>query len=131
MKASALLICYVAFDFFVHRPLDKSDAAAAAAAAASGVSFTTGIQKTQISWVMQKTESDDRRSIFRSMNFRSSFEYGWIPNHGVDFFTLFIQDLDSKWHDIFRRAENHLKDTVSVISTMYFQDLPTADLGST
>lgn len=88
---------------------------------AGGIPFVTGIQKTQISWVMRKTESGDQRSIFRSMNFRSSFGYGWIPDHGVDFFTLFIQDLAQKWRDIFKKAENHLKDTVSVaLPSMYF-----------
>lgn len=92
----------------------------AAAATAGGIPFVTGVQKTQISWVMRKTESGDQRSIFRSMNFRSSFGCGWIPDHGVDFFTLFIQDLAQKWRDIFKKAENHLKDTVSsTLPSMY------------
>lgn len=120
MKSPALLICYVAFDFFVHKPLDRSDPTVAAAAAAGGISFVTGFQKTQISWVMRKTESGDQRSIFRSMNFRSSFRYGWIPDHGVDFFALFIQDLAEKWRDIFKKAENHLKDTVSIILPLIY-----------
>lgn len=112
MRSPALLICYVAFDFPVHKPLDKSDPIAMAAAAANGVPFVTGVQKSQISWVMRKTESD-HRSIFRSMNFRSSFKYGWIPDHGVGFFTLFIQDLALKWREIFKKANDHLRDAVS------------------
>ncbi|KAL0639987.1 hypothetical protein Q9L58_000815 [Maublancomyces gigas] len=109
-RTKALLICYVAFDFFVHKPMDRSDPVTMAAAAATGIPFGTSIEKTQISWVMRKPESDDQRSMFRSMNFRSSFEYGWIPDHGLGFFTLFIQDLARKWREIFRKAEEHLKE---------------------
>lgn len=118
MRSLALLICYVAFDFYVHKPMDKSDPVTLAAAAATGIPFGTRVEKTQISWVMRKPESDDRRSMFRSMNFRSSFEYGWIPDHGLGFFALFIQDLAQKWREIFRRAEEHLKEAVSVLNSV-------------
>lgn len=63
---------------------------------------------------MRKAESTDGKSnIFRSMNYRSSLEYGWVPNHAVDFVTLFIRDLENKWKEIFKKAELHLKETVS------------------
>lgn len=45
-------------------------------------------------------------------------EYGWVPNHGVDFVTMFIRDLENKWKEIFRVAEIHLKEIVSVYLVM-------------
>lgn len=65
---------------------------------------------------MRKTESADQKSnpIFRSMNYRSTLEYGWVPNHGVDFFTLFIRDLQNKWQEIFKKADIHLKESVCI-----------------
>jgi hypothetical protein len=51
--------------------------------------------------------------MLRSKEYFSTLPYGWIPAHGMQFFTLFIQDLHAKWDVIFRDAEAHLVKRVS------------------
>lgn len=112
------MICYLSFDFYVHTPPPPPDPTKIRRVDPRAVEtytcFLTEVQKSEISWIMRKAESTDGKSnIFRSMNYRSSLEYGWVPNHAVDFVTLFIRDLENKWKEIFKKAELHLKETVS------------------
>lgn len=50
----------------------------------------------------------DSKPVFRSEDFRSTIDIGWIPENGVDFFTLFIVDLHKKWRALFDEADSHL-----------------------
>lgn len=52
--------------------------------------------------------------VFRSEDFRSTLDIGWIPDHGIDFFTLFILDLHAKWRVLIEKADSHLSTNVSI-----------------
>lgn len=52
------------------------------------------------------------KPVFRSEDFRSTIDIGWIPENGVDFFTLFIVDLHKKWRVLFDEANSHLSRNV-------------------
>lgn len=68
---------------------------------------------------MEKADpaSLDSKPMFRSVDFRSTLECGWVPNHGVEFFTLFVSHLHAKWRDLFKQAEFHLCENVCI--TLY------------
>jgi hypothetical protein len=92
---------------------------------AENKTFLTVFEKSEISWIMVRPEpepdpsADDdstkekSKAILVSKDFFSNMEYGWIPEHGVEFFTLFIEDLHKKWNQLFRQADTHLAKTVS------------------
>lgn len=77
--------------------------------------------RSEMSWIMRKpriTPKDDptgvkSNPIFRTEDFRSTLDIGWIPESGLDFFTLFVEDLHKKWKDLMERAESHLVNYVS------------------
>lgn len=74
-----------------------------------------------MSWIMRKPriapEDDPTETkfipIFRTEDFRSTLDIGWIPDSGLDFFTLFVEDLHAKWGDLMDRASEHLVNYVS------------------
>lgn len=89
-----------------------------------GEAFQVVCQKSQISWVMQKPhislggdtgQRTDAGSnpIFRTEDFRSTLDVGWIPDSGLDFFTLFLEDAHRKWKDLTEEAHSHLAKSVS------------------
>lgn len=69
-----------------------------------------------MSWIMRKPRiapEDDLTEtkfipVFRTEDFRSTLDIGWIPDSGLDFFTLFVEDLHTKWKDLMERAHSHL-----------------------
>lgn len=90
--------------------------------------FETRMQKSDISWCMWRNDNalnsetnyasaatQSAKHVFRSMDFRSTLPHGWVPSHGVDFFTLFILDLYDKWTHVVSRAEQHLARSVRII----------------
>lgn len=124
------LACYVRFEFMVH--VENSKDVSEQAVSTMGKSFQTQArrQTSDISWIMKRPKisskmesgsgslSDARsRPIFQTMDYRSTLDIGWIPNHGVDFFTLFILDLHKKWRAILEKAELHLVSSVSAFLT--------------
>lgn len=77
-----------------------------------------------MSWIMRKPciipDDDPGRPtetksnpIFRTEDFRSTLDIGWIPDSGLDFFTLFLEDLHGKWKNLMERADSHLIKYVS------------------
>lgn len=62
-----------------------------------------------------KGVGEDSKPIFRSEDFRSTLNIGWIPENGVDFFTLFIIDLHKKWRVLLEQADIHLSRNVGEI----------------
>lgn len=79
--------------------------------------------RSEMSWIMRKPRiipEDDptevkSNPIFRTEDFRSTLDIGWIPESGLDFFTLFVEDLHKKWKDLMERADSHLVNYVSNI----------------
>lgn len=103
----ALLRCYLRFD----GPLEDD-------------SFGLQTPRSEMSWIMRKPciipEDDPGRTtetksnpIFRTEDFRSTLDIGWIPDSGLDFFTLFLEDLHIKWKNLMERADSHLIKYVS------------------
>lgn len=103
----ALLRCYLRFD----GPLVDDP-------------FQLQTPKSEMSWIMRKPciiPNDDpgrpiqakSYPIFRTEDFRSTLNIGWIPDSGLDFFTLFFVDLHKKWKDLMERADSHLINYVS------------------
>lgn len=98
--------------------------------------FETDKRKLKISWSMWRVDASttstasERRGptkegvvdsktkplvdICRSMDFRSTMDHGWVPSHGVEFFTLFIQHLHEQWGAIVAQAERHLVKSVRI-----------------
>lgn len=119
-KPTALLRCYVSFNFYMQDPNSKK---------APRDSFEVKAEKSEISWIMRKlrtdrkgdTDTDSNKNgtsadpyfIFRSEDFRSTLDIGWIPESGVDFFTIFINDLHKKWKDLLEGIDEHLDNNVS------------------
>jgi hypothetical protein len=56
--------------------------------------------------------SGNTEPFFRSIEYRSTLNYGWVPSHGVEFFKLFIVDLHEKWRDVLDKANSHLAESV-------------------
>lgn len=121
-KLIVLLSCYVCFEFLTQIPDTENEKTPRSL----GKAFKTKNQKSEISWIMRKpcinpdAQSDlegraDAKSnpIFRSEDFRSTLSIGWIPDSGLDFFTLFILDLHKKWRVLFEKADSHLVESVS------------------
>ena len=119
----AILICYVRFEYFETVPNSED-------------SFATKSAKSEIFWIMVRVSVGDEpdtpgshgpRSagslpttpkivMLRSKDYFSTLPYGWIPAHGMQFFTLFLEDLHAKWDAIFRDADVHLANRVSLMS---------------
>lgn len=62
--------------------------------------------------------NEDSKPIFRSEDFRSTFNIGWIPENGIDFFTLFIIDLHKRWRVLLEQADIHLSKNVGEIRSL-------------
>lgn len=127
----ALLTCYVGFEFLVHDPDTESDKTRNSSGPTAGKPFKTRLEKTEISWSMRRPSSDTdgkpglRNStdsvtytIFQSVDYRSTLDIGWIPDHGVDFFSMFIVDLQKKWTDLLKSADKHLTNNVSSLLSL-------------
>lgn len=88
-----------------------------------GTTFHTRNERSEISWTMRKLSlpsSDpaigsnaDSTPVFRSEDFRSTLQIGWIPENGVDFFPWCVVDLHKKWRGVFDDADAHLRKNVS------------------
>lgn len=121
-RAIAFLSCYICFEWFHARePRKASDLSVEIL----GKKFQVELRKNEISWIMRKpcvspnTGVDPGKHattasfIFRSEDFRSTLDIGWIPDSGVDFFLLFILDLHRKWRALLDNADLHLISSVS------------------
>jgi len=53
------------------------------------------------------------KKIMRSVEFYSALDSLWVPDHGVDFFGLFLLDILGKWLELFTQARSHLSRSVS------------------
>lgn len=106
------LICYVHFSFSGQR--DAEDL--------SG-NFQVQAPDLRILWLMKRTLSEsseedqpgsenNRKIVWRSVEFRSTMRYFWIPENGVDFFTLFVTGVTEQWASIFSQAKTHLSKRV-------------------
>lgn len=125
IKSIAFLSCFVCFEFLSVSDIEGE------ISGTSGNAFQTNTQKCEISWTMRKrcigldAQSDpgkgvneDLKPIFRSEDFRSTLSIGWIPENGVDFFTLFIIDLHKKWRVLLEQADIHLSRNVGEIRSL-------------
>ncbi|TGZ80709.1 ankyrin [Ascodesmis nigricans] len=74
-------------------------------------------EKNSIVWVMKRVlqpiNDDDRMTtkdvyIWRSVEFRSTTNRCWIPDHGVEFFTWFVMDMEQTWVKLLECSKLHL-----------------------
>lgn len=87
-------------------------------------------ETSRISWIMvarsddntNKEEPDSKNPTeqkplvnLRAVEYRGTLNIGWIPDHGVEFFTLFIADLHEKWRKNLEDARIHQAVNVSSI----------------
>lgn len=56
------------------------------------------------------------RTILRATQFRSTLNQFWIPEHGVEFFTSFLLDIQDRWELLFKAAKLHLVESVGPAS---------------
>ncbi|RPB10397.1 hypothetical protein P167DRAFT_253492 [Morchella conica CCBAS932] len=115
-----IVTCHVCFEVLVHIPDTENEKASGPNALRVGKSFQTTTRGSEISWTMLKPETvpdadcpvETKASpIFQTIDYRSTIDIGWIPDHGVDFFILFFVDLHDKWRHIFEQAELHLSNS--------------------
>lgn len=113
------LICYAWFTLFSPLPYDtiivQKDVQP----------FAVKDQDCQILWKMElhrpapdptKSVHMTPRAVLRSTEFRSTMNHFWIPNHGVEFFDLFVHDMQKKWEELFENARVHLVQSVGFSS---------------
>lgn len=110
----ALLSCYICFEL-LQVPNTEDDQTSENL----GRPFQADLQKKEISWIMRKACVQDFQPdpetlidansypIFRSVDFRSTIDIGWIPDNGIDFFTLFILHIHEEWRALFEKADIH------------------------
>jgi hypothetical protein len=63
--------------------------------------------------------------ILKSKDYISSLGCGWLPVHGLEFFTMFVQELVPKWENLLDAAEAHLFSVVSSLSLLCYSLLCT------
>lgn len=130
-----VLACYVSFDVLATTPAGEiTDTDDVDYLEHELANFGTDKRELKISWSMWRVNTSaasaafERRGptkegvvdsktkpladICRSMDFRSTMDHGWVPSHGVEFFTLFIQHLHEQWGAIVAQAERHLVKSV-------------------
>lgn len=113
-----MLLCYVSFGYAVVESDENAQ------------NFEFSRRYSKISWVMFKSRpeklnrtrpSEGTGRLNKSVEFLesriylSSLEFGWLPDHGIEFFSLFVKDLVNKWSVLFERIRAHLAETVSYI----------------
>ncbi|KAF2800332.1 hypothetical protein K505DRAFT_228981, partial [Melanomma pulvis-pyrius CBS 109.77] len=64
--------------------------------------------KCGIAWTMVSPTRPTDGSCWKSIDHFSTLSYGWIPDNGADFFTLFVQTLKEKWLTLCELAEERL-----------------------
>lgn len=73
-------------------------------------------ETSRISWIMVARSDDstskspvDQKPLvnLRTVEYRGTLNIGWIPDHGVEFFTLFVVDLHGKWRKNMENARQH------------------------
>lgn len=121
-----ILSCYVCFEFLTQAPGNHDHLSATNPDNA----FRTEVHKSEISWTLQSDPAGpadptnpNSDPLFRSVDFRSTLNIGWIPDNGVDFFTLFIIDLHNKWRVLFDAADSHLTLSVGGFCPFFFHHL--------
>jgi hypothetical protein len=65
-----------------------------------------------------REESRDPVPILKSKDYISSLKCGWLPVHGVEFFTMFVQELVPQWKKLLDAAEVHLSGVVSYLAAI-------------
>lgn len=90
-------------------------------------------ETTRVSWIMvarsddntnkegsdSKSPTDQKPLVnLRTVEYRGTLNIGWIPDHGVEFFTLFIADLHEKWRKNLEDARIHQAINVSGIPSV-------------
>lgn len=88
-------------------------------------------ETSQISWIMVARSdgnankgSDSKYPIdqkplvnLRTVEYRGTLNIGWVPDHGVEYFTLFVADLHAKWRRHLGDARHHQDTNVSPVFT--------------
>lgn len=74
-----------------------------------------------IAWTLMPLMNSEHGSRWKSTDHFSMLPYGWIPNDGADFFTLFILNLKGRWLKLCDQAEVHLSELVSPTPLSTFQ----------
>lgn len=122
MKAG--VIGYVCFCVFV--PNGRVEAAENVSNGEGLQSFKFENQKVEISWIMahpSETECESKYGLYhpkelflRSLLYLGTvrLKYLSIPSHGVEFATLFLDDIHRRWLELLESAKVHLAEFVSV-----------------
>lgn len=80
-------------------------------------------ETSRISWIMvarsddstSKSPADQKPLVnLRTVEYRGTLNIGWIPDHGVEFFTLFVVDLHGKWRKNMENARQHQATNVCI-----------------
>ena len=89
-------------------------------------SFPIRAEYSRISWVMESLKSHytdiDARGVkdvvpvLKTKTYISTLKCGWMPVHGVEFFTMFVKELLPRWEKLIDAAELHLFGVVSSLS---------------
>jgi hypothetical protein len=71
-----------------------------------------------IKWIVIKQPDKDSRTgeSWKSVSHFSTLPNGWIPNHGVDFFKQFLDELQAMWLRNCVEAEKLLAASVRTLS---------------
>jgi len=92
-------------------------------------SFPIRAEYSRISWVMENSKSHytdiSRQEIkcvaptLKTKTYISTLKCGWVPAHGVEFFTIFVEELLPKWDKLIDAAELHLSGVVSSLQAQH------------
>jgi hypothetical protein len=91
-------------------------------------SFSTDPRKICISWIMHSKSliskeptpegkphnESENEVLLRSQNYWGTVRNLWIPNHGVEFFIWFLDEVQDEWHGILDKAELFLDERVGL-----------------
>jgi hypothetical protein len=70
-------------------------------------------------------EDGDFGGFFQSIDFRSTLTNGWIPRDGVEFFSLFLKEVEKKWIALFEASNVHQNRRVGLYIYRVFVSLCT------
>lgn len=125
--------CEISFPFFIANDRPEGEAQTRGVRSEDSKiiatkSFKTKLQESQISWDMvagtdlgpgsKSSNGTSPRVTLHTVDYRNSLSNSWIPDHSMEFVTLFISDLHNKWRELFKAAQEHQANNVSIHSSL-------------